>query len=106
MAHTQVKLPVASLGAREEIIKVKASVVVTAGADTTTTTAVVFDKAYVNIPEVIGVVCTDAAVIKGNVSATAITKTGMNVNIYQVLSGDVASATYSVEVAITGQKVS
>lgn len=106
MADVQSKLEIATLGTRETVIKVKAAVVVTAGADTTTTTAVVFTKAFVNIPEVIGVVCVDDDVIKGSVSATNITKVGMDVNIYQVLSGDVASATYDVEVTLAGWKVS
>jgi len=105
MADTQSKLNVAALGTRETVNKVKATLVVTAGADTTTTTAVVFDKAFVAIPEVIGVVCTDVDVIKGNIAATDVTKTGMNVKIYQVLAGDVASASYTVEVTLVGTKV-
>ena len=102
MADTQIQLQIASLGTRETIRKAKVDVVVTAGADTTTTTAVVFDKPFVEIPEIIGAVCTDAGVIKGSVSATDITKTGFNANIYQVLSGDVSSDTYSVEVSYVG----
>lgn len=106
MAHTQAKVNIAALGTREEVVKVKAALVVTAGADTTTTTAVVFDKAFVNIPEVIGVICTAAAVVKGNISCDTVTATGMNVRIYQVLAADVASATYTVEVTLVGWKVS
>ena len=106
MADTQVKINIAALGTREEVLKVKADLVVTAGADTTTTTAVVFDKAFVNIPEVVGVVCVDAAVVKGNISCDTVTATGMNVRLYQVLAADVASATYVVEVILVGWKVS
>jgi len=106
MADTKEKLCIASLGTRQEIIKVKATLAVTQGADTTTTTAVVFDKEYVNIPEIIGVVCTDVAALKGNVAATDITKTGMNVKIYQVLAADVVTGSYVVEVSLVGWKVS
>lgn len=104
MADTQEKLEIATLGTREEVKKIKASLVVTAGADTTTTLAVTFDKPYVNAPEVIGVVSVDATLNKVNVTATDVTKTGMNVNIYQVLSADLASATYVVEVSYVGWK--
>jgi len=104
MADTQKKLPVAALGARETVNKASVTVAVTAGNDTTTTVAVVFDKSFVNIPDIIGVVCTDLGAIKGNYAATAITKTGMNVSIYQVLTADVATASYTVEVTYTGQK--
>ena len=106
MADTQIKLGVAALGTRETVNKVKATMAVTAGADTTTTTAVVFEKAFVETPEVIGVVSVDADLVKVNVSATDVTKTGMNVNIYQVLAADLATGSYSVEVIYTGQKVS
>ena len=106
MADTQTKLGVAALGTRETVNKCKATLVVTAGADTTTTTAVVFDKAFVNIPEVIGVLSTDATLVKVNVAATDVTKTGMNVKIYQVLEADLASDSYVVDVIYTGQKVS
>ena len=90
MADVQSQLQLSTLGTKEKAIDIIADLVVTAGADTTTTTAVVFDKPFVNIPKILGVVCTDDDVIKGSVSATNVTITGMDVNIYQVLSGDVA----------------
>ena len=102
MADVQTQLQLATLGTREKAVKVAADLVVTAGADTTTTTAVVFDKPFVEIPNVLGVVSVDDAVIKGTVSATNVTKTGMDVNIYQVLAGDVASATYTIDVNLIG----
>lgn len=104
MADTQKKLEIATLGTREEVHKVTASVVVTQGADTTTTLAVTFDNEYVNIPDIIGVVCTDANAVKANFSATDITATGMNVNAYQVLAADLVTATYLVEVTLVGWK--
>lgn len=101
---SEVKLGVAALGTREEVRKVKASVVVTAAADQTDTLAVVFENPYVEIPEIIGVVCVDAAGVKGKWSATDVTKVGMNVNSYKVLDADVAAGTYVVEVTLVGWK--
>lgn len=106
MADTQIKLPVAALGTRETVLKVKADVVVTAADDNTSTLAVNFDKSFVNAPEVIGVTSVDAAVVKGVLSVDTVTATGMNVNIHQYLTAEVASGTYTVEVTLVGWKVS
>ncbi|MCP3683428.1 MAG: hypothetical protein GY861_12140 [bacterium] len=96
------KLPIATLGTRETAIKVTATLAVTQGADTTTNLAVVFEKPFVNIPDVIGVVCTDVAGIKANFTADTISKTGMNVKAYQVLAADLVTGSYDVEVSLVG----
>ena len=97
------KLPMAALGTRETVIKVTETLSVTQGADTTTTSAVTFDKAFVSAPDVIGVVCTDAAAVKANFAATDITTTGMNVRAYQVLAADLVTGDYDVEVTLVGK---
>lgn len=104
MADTQVKLDIATLGTRQEVLKVKADVVVTAGAATTSTLAITFDNPFVNIPEIISVISKDSGLTKGNIGAHTVTKTGLTAYIYQVLSADVASATYTVEVTLYGWK--
>ena len=96
------QLRIASLGTREGTIKVSATLVVTQGADTTTTLAVLFDKPYVEIPDIVGVVCTDAAGVKANFAATDITKIGMNVRSYQVLAADLVTGSYIVDVVVNG----
>ncbi len=106
MADTQTKLDIATLGTRETVIKVKATVVVVSGPDTTSTIAVVFDKPFVQIPEVIGVVSVDPLLVKIFVSATAVTTTGMDVNIYQILAAELGSGSFVVEVTLVGWKVS
>jgi hypothetical protein len=101
---SEVQIDIATLGTRQEVKKVKATLAVTQGADTTTTLAVTFDNEYVNIPEILGVVCTDAAAIKANFAATDITTTGMNVSAYQVLAADLVTGSYVVEVTLEGWK--
>ena len=104
MASTATNLEIATLGTRETVVKEKASLVVTAGADTENTLAVVFADAFVNIPEIIGVITLDTAAGKANFFVTDVTTTGMNVKSYQVLAADLASATYVVEVTMVGWK--
>ena len=100
------KLSIATLGTREAVIEVSASILVTTGANTLQTTAVTFDKAFVAAPKIIGVTGKTTALRKGILSADSVTPTGMNVNIFQINSGDVASGTHVVQVALVGWKVS
>ena len=101
------KLSISTLGTREAVIEVSASILVTTGANTLQTTAITFDKAFVAAPKLLGAPSgKTAALRKGILSVDSITATGMNVNIFQINSGDVASGTHVVQVALVGWKVS
>jgi len=104
---SEAKLSIATLGTRESVIQVTASVMVTAGANTINTLAVTFEKAFVNAPKIIGVTSKALALRKAAMlSATAVTTTGMNVNVFQKEAADVANGTYDVDVTLVGWKAS
>lgn len=103
---SEAKLPIATLGTRESVIQVSASVIVTAGAGALNTLAVTFDKAFVNAPKIVGVTSKVTGLRKAILSVDSVTTTGMNVNVFQVGAGDVTSGTYVVDVALVGWKAS
>lgn len=105
MADIQTQLEIAPLGTRERVIEVAAEVPVTDTADTTHTVAVVFDRAYVRAPKVVGVNAPLAASAKGSPSCTDITTTGCNVNLYQALVGALATQDHTVSVNLVGWQV-
>jgi hypothetical protein len=96
------QLSIAPLGTREQIRKVTATIAVTDTADTVHTVAVVFEKPFVQIPEAISAINVDGLGKKGSCSVDSITKTGMNVNIYQALAGAIATGDVEVEVSLVG----
>lgn len=103
MPETQ--LEIAPLGTRERVEKSVATVAVTDTADTVHTEAVVFDKPFVKPPTVFGINAPVAGTEKGVLSATDITTVGMNVNIYQIALGDLATADHQVTVSLVGWHV-
>lgn len=102
MASSEEQLCVETLGPRQKAIKFNVEVVVTAGADTTSTTTYTYENPFVDPPQIMGVNSTDPLLNKVNVTATAVTAVDMDVNIYQVLALDLASGTYVVEVNAVG----
>ena len=103
MADFEAQLEIAPLGTREKVIKVSIDVAVTQGDDTTTTVEHTFDKPFVNIPKVIGGAhCTDLAALESTMLVTDITKTTIDVSMYQVLEANLVTGTYVVEVDVVG----
>ena len=103
---SEAKLSIATLGTRESVIQVTAAVTVTAGNSALNTLAVTFEKAFVNAPKIVGVTTKVAGLRKAMLSVDSVTTTGMNVNVFQVATADVASGTYNVDVALVGWKAS
>ena len=102
MADVQTQLKLSTLGTREKAIKIRATIAVTDTADTTHVVPVVFDKPFVQLPDVLGCNTPDAGSAKGVPSCTDITLVGCNVNLYQALSGALATADHDVDVNLVG----
>ena len=102
MADVQSQIPLESLGTKEKTYLCAATIAVTAGADTKHTVAVVFEKAFVVAPKILGTYTKDAASNKGVPSVDSVTATGMNVNLYQIGAGDLATADHVVYVTYIG----
>ena len=105
MADVQTQLELAPLGTREKSIKIVATIAVTDGADTKHSVAVVFDKAFVRAPSVIGAVTIDDASNAGVASVDSLTATGCNVNLYQSIAGSLGTGDHDVVVNIVGWTV-
>lgn len=103
---SEAKLNIATLGTRESVIQVTAAVTVTAGAGATNQLAVTFEKAFVNAPKIIAVDSQEVGLLKANLRVTNVSNTGLTVNVYQVLAGDVVNGTYNVNVTLVGWKAS
>lgn len=105
MADTQFKVQsIPSLRARSDTRRVVAAVPVVDAADTVHTVAVVFDQEFINPPEIHGAVTVDAASAKGVPSVSAVTTTGMTVNLYQALAGALATQDHNVHVTYSGER--
>jgi len=102
MADVQTQLEIAPLGTRERVTQIKATVPVTDTADTVHTVAVVFDREFVRPPKVVGSNTPVAGSEGGVPSCTDITTVGCNVNLYQAISGALATGDHIVDVNIVG----
>jgi len=106
MADVQYKVKsVGSTGTREDVQQVNATIAVTDTLDTIHSVSVVFNKAFTEIPIIHGVFTKDIASIKGSPGVDVVTKTGMDVLLYQHDATDLASADHQVYVTYSGQKV-
>jgi hypothetical protein len=106
MADTQEKLSIATLGTREDVQKIVATVPITGAAEALGSVAVTFDKAFVSAPKILGVNGVSIDLAKANLSISTLTASGMYVNIYRYALADLANGSYGVEVNLVGWKVS
>jgi hypothetical protein len=96
------------LGTREIVKKIKHTfAAITPGADTKHTESIVFAKAFVNAPEIIGIVNVDGLASECALSVDSVTTTGMEVNIYQSLAANLTGTPEPVvEISLVGWKAS
>jgi hypothetical protein len=103
---SEVKVSIATMGTRETVQQVSATVPVVTGANTMQTAAVTFEKAFVQAPVLLAVSAKTIGLRKAILSVDTITTTGMNVNVFQINSDDVATGDHVVDVTLVGWKVS
>ena len=97
------QLKIASTGTRE-VVKLITVDVTPSGttAGLTTKVAVVFEKAFDSIPDILGTNTPDEAAETCKAYAEAVTATGMNVVLYNIVT--TVAAAYEVNVTVAGTR--